>query len=543
MTGSPSSRFTASRTDWSGRLALAAGHAADASTISSSWASASAAASPPPGQSNGVAAAEKSPAYVSHVVAAVEQLTAQRIEIDRITNEKLVAEQNAATLRKDYYELYAEHLRVKTRLQVVEKEHAVCTDPVNGAQAAQQRIAILEAAVRQLAERAEAADQARVESDARAADAERRARTAESHADETKRIAADAQAAAAAAAALVAESERQISGLREQLCVLPPGQTVGHVMTQLEGAEKKLENVSKEYEQKLHQLQEQLMSAVGAAAAAAGNVLAPDPGPHAITHEPGEVTSVEEMIAALRKQGLKSSQLCIFIDCTKSNLTNGAKSFFGRSLHDVSDPNMPNPYQVVIQAIGQTLAPFDSDGLIPVYGFGDRHSADVAVFPFHGKPDDPKALCQGLEEVLAAYTSKIGSVTLAGPTSFAPAIKKTIEHVKANKEREFTFCLIIADGQVNNVKDTEAAIVEASKLPISICCVGVGDGPWGEMYRFDDNLPARKFDNFQFVELNAIAADAMQRNTPIDVAFARAALHEVPEQFAQARALKMLPSN
>jgi hypothetical protein len=87
----------------------------------------------------------------------------------------------------------------------------------------------------------------------------------------------------------------------------------------------------------------------------------------------------------------------------------------------------------------------------------------------------------GFEGVLAAYNSKIGSVQLAGPTSFAPAIKKTIALVKAAKVLEFTICLIIADGQVTSVKDTEAAIIEASKLPISIICVGVGDGPWGEV--------------------------------------------------------------
>lgn len=67
---------------------------------------------------------------------------------------------------------------------------------------------------------------------------------------------------------------------------------------------------------------------------------------------------------------------------SQSNEWAGKDSFGGRSLHSVGET--PNPYEEAISSIGQTLAGFDDDDLIPCYGFGDSKFQAFRLVPRHG---------------------------------------------------------------------------------------------------------------------------------------------------------------
>mmetsp|Transcript_12136 Transcript_12136/g.24182 ORF Transcript_12136/g.24182 Transcript_12136/m.24182 type:complete len:320 (+) Transcript_12136:76-1035(+) len=234
--------------------------------------------------------------------------------------------------------------------------------------------------------------------------------------------------------------------------------------------------------------------------------------------------SINEVQAAIRKEGLESCNLIMAIDFTKSNQWNGAATFGGRSLHDVSSPDEENPYQRVMAVVARTLEPFDDDHVIPTFGFGDVETKANDCFPFY-----PDRHCIGLMDVLNRYNQFAGAVQMSGPTSFAPAIRKAIEIVK--EHQCFHLLVIIADGQVDRREETMKAIVDASRYPLAIVAIGVGDGPWDDLVQFDDDIPDREFDNFQFVDFHAVEREAMESAQPVEPQFAMATLMELPAQY------------
>ncbi|XP_060608538.1 copine family protein 2-like isoform X2 [Ruditapes philippinarum] len=237
--------------------------------------------------------------------------------------------------------------------------------------------------------------------------------------------------------------------------------------------------------------------------------------------------SLSEVSKAIKDVGVTNCGLIFGIDYTKENIYNGKVTFNKRSLHDVSKQRS-NPYQEVICILGETLEPLDDDGIIPTFGFGGTVEEEHGTFPLKDEGN-----CEGFLDVLETYNKFTPSRTLGGPSNFAPLIEKAINIVQRTKQ--YHILVIVCTGKVDNEEETIESIVKASNFPLSIVVIGVGDGPWTAMNHFDDKLPSRLFDNFQFVEFHKIKSEARNPHAAI----ALATLMEIPDQFTAIQKLKL----
>jgi len=161
-----------------------------------------------------------------------------------------------------------------------------------------------------------------------------------------------------------------------------------------------------------------------------------------------------------------------------------------------SHPNTLNQYQKAIISVGDILLNYDTDKLVPVYGFGGKPIVESNgnklptshFFPLSGDSQN----CAGYDVagVFEIYNYALKSVELSGPTHFAPLIRETRqfteEAFKTNNDC-YTILLILTDGVIHDMALTVNEIVLCSKLPISIIIVGVGNEDFSQMEALDSD--------------------------------------------------------
>jgi len=209
------------------------------------------------------------------------------------------------------------------------------------------------------------------------------------------------------------------------------------------------------------------------------------------------------------------------IDFTNSNGSTVEKT----SLHYINPQYDPtnfysmNDYQKAISAIGYVIEPYDSNRLMGVYGYGGCfYGKEEPHFAFPLTNDQTKPNVLGTRGVLDVYTQALKNVKLSGPNNFSPMIEKikdisihNVSNASVNGVRtllKYNILVFITNGSINDMEETIKEIRDASRYPMSIIIVGVGNADFSAMKKLDGDDKSSDFrDIVQFVPLNEFVND------------------------------------
>lgn len=129
-----------------------------------------------------------------------------------------------------------------------------------------------------------------------------------------------------------------------------------------------------------------------------------------------------------------------------------------------------------------------------VFGYGARvrlpdgsFTPVQHCFPVYGGGNQ----VAGVTGILQAYHDCLHHVMLSGPTLLAPIISATAQIAAADgcsqDRQKYYILLILTDGVINDMEQTKAAIVAASRLPLSIVIIGVGPADFKDMDALDSD--------------------------------------------------------
>eukprot|EP00069_Balaena_mysticetus_P019371 bmy_12179T0 len=235
-------------------------------------------------------------------------------------------------------------------------------------------------------------------------------------------------------------------------------------------------------------------------------------------------------------------QTSVGIDFTASN----GNPLDPSSLHYIN-PMGTNEYLSAIWAVGQIIQDYDSDKMFPALGFGAQLPPDWKVsheFAINFNPTNP--FCSGVDGIAQAYSACLPHIRFYGPTNFSPIVNHVARFAAQATQQQtamqYFILLIITDGVISDMEETRHAVVQASKLPMSIIIVGVGNADFAAMEFLDgDSRTLRSHtgeeaarDIVQFVPFREFRNAAKET-------LAKAVLAELPQQVVQYFKHKNLP--
>ncbi|XP_057787331.1 protein BONZAI 3 [Salvia miltiorrhiza] len=205
------------------------------------------------------------------------------------------------------------------------------------------------------------------------------------------------------------------------------------------------------------------------------------------------------------------------------------------SLHYIDHSGRLNAYQQAIMEVGEVIQFYDSDRRFPAWGFGGKtpNGSISHCFNLNGSPTDFEV--EGVEGIMAAYTSALHNVGLSGPTLFGQVINKAADiagHSLSCNQAKYYVLLIITDGVVSDLQETINSVVRASDLPLSILIVGVGNADFKEMEILDaDNGRRLESSSGRIATRDIVQFVPMREVLAGQISVVQALLEELPSQF------------
>ncbi|CAL6040173.1 Phospholipid-binding_copine family protein [Hexamita inflata] len=159
------------------------------------------------------------------------------------------------------------------------------------------------------------------------------------------------------------------------------------------------------------------------------------------------------------------------------------------------DENMvtvQSPYRRALELLTYRIRDFDKfpEGFRFI-GFTDKIIVDEYV--------NNSTVLQKYDELAMQFNND--NLVQSSGTSISPAIYKAIEHSVLTSA--YVILIVLTDCDLYDVARATQAITDASRFPVSICALGIGEETaqadvFKQYQMFDDKLFERQFDNFNF---------------------------------------------
>ena len=243
-----------------------------------------------------------------------------------------------------------------------------------------------------------------------------------------------------------------------------------------------------------------------------------------------KIKTIGQFTRKMQEMAVTQFRLMVAIDFSISNQW--------QKLHQLSDPAR-NGYLQVLGGLAGIVRRYVKNGYIPAFRFGCRQSEDYDCVPLCA-PQNPNPNFEGFDALMAGYAEAVQSVEMYGPTQLTPVFQKAVQVSAETGHQELLVCVILTDGDVEDIKLDRETLVMASQYPICFVGVGIGNGDFKDLEPFDD-LKLRKFDNFQFVHYDEVAATLRNgRFERPDLVLALAMFNEIPAAVKKMRMAKIL---